>query len=647
MADDPLNVLYDESSELEYKGEYSQAINRIQEALEIIEQNHLQETEKARALIRIGWLEFLLGHYAQAYELSEQGMKLAEPKSVTAYEGLINFAAIKAETNDLAGAEMFYTQAIELCRELGSADLLWRGLHGVAVGVYLPRGQFDLALSFEREALLLARRAPARKPIWKFLNTIGWVHWQSGNAHELQEILERLQYEIVPDTPSEGYYLALRAQATLDSHYDSEMVMSILTHARVIGEMRGDPGLITLVRVSMSRYYIRLQKPSPAVDWAEMAVEFARKVGYMHMLGIALYCQAFALWLAGDLVTAEQSLQESIEVTTKLDARYDHAYAVLLLAIIRYFHGQPGAPETWRQAMQLILEGDYACLIDKTGGFAYQLFTESLSSKDPEEQKLAQALLVMLKQIPAEPLQITTLGDFYVQQGGRRIDSEMLHQRRAGELLGILLSQPRQQINQEKALEALAPNEPRTKQQTIFYHATSTLRRLLEPNLPDKFPSRYLEVGNEQLRLVLPPGSQIDFEIFQEHCRNQRYDQALGLYGGEWVSDYPYADWAMELRENLTHMYLEGLNTRTQAMLKHNNPAEALESSRRILALEPWNEVAAEMAIQAYFLMDDKVGAIRIYKSLQKALNEELGMEPSSELKQKFSGLKVETRETA
>ncbi len=647
MADDPLNALFEESSELEHKGEYSQAINRIQEALEFIEQNHLPKSEKARSLIRIGWLEFLLGHYVQAYEISEKGMKLADPRSASAYQGLINFAAIKAETNDLAGAEKFYTQAIELCRELGTEENLWRGLHGAAVGVYLPRGQFDLALSFEHEALLLARRAPARIPIWKFLNTIGWVYWQSGHAHELQETLERLQYEVMPDTPGEGYYLVLRAQATLDSHYDPEMVASILTHARVIAEMRGDPGLITMVRVSMARYYIRLQKPSPAVDWAEMAVEFARKVGYQHMLGIALYCQAFALWLAGDLVEAEKILQESIEVTTKLDARYDHAYAVLLLAIIQYFHGQPDAPETWRQAMRLILEGDYACLIDKTGGFAYQMFTESLSSKDVEEQKLAQALLDTLKRIPAESLQITTLGDFYIQQGGRRIDSEELHQRRAGELLALLLSQPRQQINQEKALEALAPNEPRSKQQTILYHATSTLRRLLEPNLPDKFPSRYLEVGNEQLRLVLPPGSQIDFEVFQDHCRNKRYDQALGLYGGEWVADYPYADWAIELREDLTQMYLEGLNTRTQTMLKHNNPAEALESSRRILALEPWNEAAAEMAIQAYFLLDDKVGAIRIYKSLQKALNEEFGMEPSSELKQKFSGLMVETRETA
>jgi len=177
MADDPLSVLYDESSELEYKGEYSQAISRIQQAQEFVSENHLPVSEQARAMIRIGWLEFLMGHYAQAYAITEKGLKLAEPKSVNTYDGLVNIAAIKAETSDLAGAEQYYTQAIELCRELGTEDILWRGLHGVAVGVYLPRGQFDLALSFEREALLLARRSPARKPIWKFLNTIGWVHW--------------------------------------------------------------------------------------------------------------------------------------------------------------------------------------------------------------------------------------------------------------------------------------------------------------------------------------------------------------------------------------------------------------------------------------------------------------------------------------
>ncbi|MBN2257949.1 MAG: bacterial transcriptional activator domain-containing protein [Anaerolineaceae bacterium] len=647
MADNPLTALFEESSELEHKGEYSQAINRIQDALEFIENNKLPDSDKARSLVRIGWLEFLLGHYREAYEISETGLKLADPKSETTYLGMINIAAIKAETNDLAGSEKVYTSAIELCRELGRGDLLWRGLHGAAVGVYFPRGQFDLALSFEREALLLAKREPTHKPIWKFLNTMGWVHWMSGNSYELQEILERLQYEVLPDTPSEGYYLVLRAQATLDAHYDPNMVLSILTHARVIGEMRGDPGLITLVRVSLARYYIRMQKPAPALDWAEMAVEFARKIGYMHMLGISLYVQAYALWLAADLKKAEEVLHEAIDVTTNLDARYDRTYAWLLLAIIQYFHGQEGASDTWREAMRLILENDYACLIDKTGGFAYQMFSESLSSKDSDEQKLAQTLLNSIKRIPVEPLQITTLGDFYIEQGGRRISSEELHLRRAGELLGLLLSQPNHQINQEKALEGLAPNEARTKQQTILYHATSTLRRLLEPNLPDKFPSRYLEVRNEQLNLILPPGSQVDYKLLREHHKNKHFDQALGIYGGEWMADYPYAEWALELREDLTRMYLECLNTRTQILLKNNNPSEALESCRRILALEPWNELAAQMAVEACLLIGDKAGAIRIFRNLVKALESELGLEPSPEIKQKISDIAVESRETA
>jgi len=642
MAENPVNDLLNECLELEYKGEYGQAISRIQQALDNVDENRFSEQDKARAIIRMGWLEFMLGHYIQAWEITDSGLKLAEPKSAATYEGLISRAAIMAETNDLSGSEKEYTRAIELCRELGLESVLYRGLHGLAVGVYLPRGQFDLALSFEREALLLARREPANKPIWKFLSTIGWVHWLSGNSYELNETLERLQYEITPDTPSEGYYLVLRAQAILDSHHDREMVMSYLTHARVIGELRGDPGLITIVRVSFARYFLKLQKPAPAMDWAKMAVEFARKVGYMHMLGIALYVQAFGLWLAGDLDVAEKTLSDSISVLTKLDARYDLAYAWLLLAIIQYFHGQQGAPETWRKAMRMIVEGDYACLINKTNGFAYQMLSDSLSSKEREEQKLGQALLNLLIKIPAQPLYITTLGDFYIEQGGRRIDDEELHQRRAGELLALLLSQPRQQINQEKALEALAPNESRTKQQNTLYHATSTLRRLLEPNLPDKFPSCFLDVRNERLHLILPPGSRLDYEEFMDHCRHKRFDQAIGLYGGEWVADYPYAEWATELRERLSRMYLESLNIRTQALLKHNNPEEALESSRSILALEPWNEAAAEMAIQACNMLGDKVGAIRIYKSLQKALSDEFGLEPSGEIKVKFNEIMTE-----
>lgn len=646
MAENPVKNLLDESVELENKGEFGQAINLVQQAVTYLENTHSSDQDKAIALIRLGRLEFRLGHYRRAHKITDEGLKIAHLKSEAAIEGMITNAVVMAETDDLAGAEKELTQVVELCRELGLDKILYRALHDLAVGVYMPRGQFELALTFEREALLLARRGSIKSEVWKLLYNIGWVYWLSGNSFELQEILQELQEEVIPNTPSEGYSLLLRANATLESHHDSSLVLSYLTQARLIGETRGDPGLIAMVRIAFARYYIKMQKPAPALDWAGLAVDYAKKVGYQHMLGFALNIQALALWLAGDLPGAEQTLLESISVNGKIDTRYDLAYAWLQLAIIQYFHGLKGASETWIQAMRLIIKGDYACLIDKTEGFAYQMLNESLSSKNDEEQKLGLTLLNALKRMPAQPLRITTLGDFFVEQGGRRIDSGDLRQRRAGELLALLLSQPHRRIGQEKALEALFPGESVTKQQTILYHATSTLRRLLEPNLPDKFPSRYLDVRNEQIQLILPPGSWVDYDIFMDHCRHKRYDLALGLYGGEWIVEYAYADWAADLRQRLTHLFLEGLDVHTHNLLKHHNPSEALESSRRILALEPWNEVAAFMAMQACYMLGDKVGAIRIYRSLQSALSDEFGLEPSSEIKVKFNEIMAEVPET-
>ena len=78
---------------------------------------------------------------------------------------------------------------------------------------------------------------------------------------------------------------------------------------------------------------------------------------------------------------------------------------------------------------------------------------------------------------------------------------------------------------------------------------------MLEPDLPVKFPSRYLTVADHQIRLNVPPGSTIDFESFE--CAMDRalpashdeLGQILALYTGELFPTDRYADWSTDPRE--------------------------------------------------------------------------------------------------
>jgi hypothetical protein len=70
-------------------------------------------------------------------------------------------------------------------------------------------------------------------------------------------------------------------------------------------------------------------------------------------------------------------------------------------------------------------------------------------------------------------------------------------------------------LARDAAIEALWPEKSPAAMQTPFHQATSALCHALEPALPDKFHSCYLEVGGGQITLCLPPGSWVDWEALQ------------------------------------------------------------------------------------------------------------------------------------
>jgi DNA-binding SARP family transcriptional activator len=94
---------------------------------------------------------------------------------------------------------------------------------------------------------------------------------------------------------------------------------------------------------------------------------------------------------------------------------------------------------------------------------------------------------------------------------------------------------------------------------TSFHQATSALRRALEPDLPDKFPSRYLKVDEGQAKLCLPPGSRIDYQDFETRCKQGEWQAALSFYAGDLLPEFRYADWAIAQRQRLMQDYQRAL----------------------------------------------------------------------------------------
>lgn len=286
----------------------------------------------------------------------------------------------------------------------------------------------------------------------------------------------------------------------------------------------------------------------------------------------------------------------------------------------------------WLEAVSRIISGGYAFLLEQERSIAFPLLAHYLVDKAPEVAAVSASLLNHLNGVPPPALNIVTLGKFEVKQHGQTIDKAAWHQRKAGELFRLLLVSAGYSLTRDEIIETLWPDKSIAQAQPLFHRATSQLRRVLEPDLPDKFPSRYLEVDEGRVTLHLPPGSRIDFAEF-EHCScEERWLEALALYGGDLFPDDRYTDWTAAFRERLTQLYLRVLII--QARLDFDTPdyAAVLDRCRRALTIEPWHEPAALLAMRAYLAQNDRPNALRVYRTLERTLHDELNLAPLPEL---------------
>jgi len=623
---------------LEQAGEISAALHQARQALSLA--MRLEEPEGiAAAQVCLALCQYHLGHYPQATDLSQAALTQASPASHSYAEALRLLGNCAHEAGDLAAAESYYHQAIDIARSESYPRLLLSSLHSLAACVYLPRGQFELALAADEESFQLAVRLDLPDRAWYPLETIAWIYRITGQTARAQAAAQTMSRYVLPGSMAEGYYFCLRGELALDSE-DLESAAGRFARARSIAELLGDPGLNAELRLGLSRCR-RLAGDAPAARrWAEDALATAQRSGSRDLEGAALIERARAAWSLGDLPQAEADLLSARQLLETMPAHYELAQVSFFLAALYLQESHPAADAAWLEAVQRLTAGGYTQILERERRLAFPLLAHYLASRNPELAARSQQLLQLLANVPPPPLTIAALGKFTVLQGHRLIPDSAWRQRKAGELFRFLLISPRRTPGGElhrvalrdQVFQALWPASSPASLQASFHQATSALRKALEPDLPEKFPSRYLAVEGGEVSLRLPEGSQVDFETFSQLITSHAWAAALELYQGDLYPGDLYADWPVELREALRQQALQAALALAREKAAAGESDAALAASRKALSIEPWQEEAALLAMQSLVKTNDRLAAIRLYQQLARSLQDELGVQPGPEL---------------
>ena len=625
---------------LETQGMFSDALRLIDENQSLDRDNSDASARNELALHK-AWINFRMGNYGEACLILDQ--LLAE--NTTPSPGLAETYMFKAnclgQTHLLDEAEELMHKAIAISREVGAQEILTRALHNLAVAVYLPRGQFSLCLATEREALKMVETHHFTHLLVPVYVSMAQAFWLMAQDDQIRVYLDKLHR--IQDFPRfyQGWLFYLDGLIPLvDRDFDASL--TAFMHGLSFAAQTGDPGLNVLLRVAIAQLY-RLKKDYiPSLEWAEDAVSYASRVGYKHMLGTALIEKGKVLVLQGSKEEAEQSLRQALEILMPQRMYFEGLRGLRELVSLKLSQrsgpDSPIDPEVKSLILELVSlvrsQGFGNRLSIDTG---YAIVKACLDSKDPELKQPGLDLLQLINTQDPLPLHISLLGRLHVRRGNRDVEDASLRLRKSGELLALLATHSTNGMMIEEAAECLQPGSSPSAAFNLVYHAISSLRRALEPELLDRrFPSQYIVANAGYVELTLPPGSTIDARTFEDLDTANQLLPAYTLYLGDFLPEFAWSEWTIPLRDRLSDRYSRLLIRLAQKTLTEGNPHKSLDYCSQLISRDPLHEQAVYLAMQANQAIGDSFAARNLYTRFASKLASALDLQPSEALTNLF-----------
>src|SRR5215469_10164342 len=233
-------------------------------------------------------------------------------------------------------------------------------------------------------------------------------------------------------------------------------------------------------------------------------------------------------------------------------------------------------------------------------------------------------------------MQVRILGPFQLDDGGQRIMIGGVRQRA---VLADLLLYANEVVPSEQLLVDLWGEDAPPSAANALQAAVSRLRRLLPSGrlvttgpgyMLRIFPAELDAAQFEQLifegRDVLAAGSAAEAV--------QLFDQAMTLWRGPPLADFRYEPFVQAEIARLGELQLACLEERNEAHLALGSATALTAELGRMVADHPLRERLRAQLMLALYRSGRQTEALETYREFRNVLSEELGLEPSSALRE-------------
>ncbi len=239
-------------------------------------------------------------------------------------------------------------------------------------------------------------------------------------------------------------------------------------------------------------------------------------------------------------------------------------------------------------------------------------------------------------------LQLSLLGKLQVNRDGRPISGFVSTKAQALLCYLAVTGRPHQR---EALATLLWGDSPDTEARANLRTVLVNLRKLVGP---------YIEIEREVISFNRASPYWLDVELFETllaasavNSGLQLAAQAIELYRGNFLEGFTVRNasdfevWQLSQQERFHHMAVQALGIVSMQHMERGEFAPAIDYTRRLLALEPWQEEAHRQLMQLLAKSGQRNAALAQYDTCCQVLARELGVDPSSETRSLYEQLKT------
>lgn len=642
-------ALFLQGSLLDFQGRWEQAETTYRQAL----RKGPRPVLRVELQSLIGQLQMRAGRYESCLRICRRAEKVVARPGSKVRARLLGLQGVSCcALGRLRRGESFLNQALRTCRRAGQRSGEGRNLFLLAANVHYIRGDFSRAEAAARQALAIFKELGDRRLISHSLGVLGFVLVARGRKTEAesfsQDALRRarsLGYRNI-----EGYCHLNLGECALQAD-DVASGEHHFRAARDIGNEVGEAALLSLALVGMAKVALQGGNRPAARRHAASAHERASACGDLWPLAQAAMISGLAS--GGKAAVAAGHWDEAAHLLTRLEARFELARLELWrLSANRV----PAAKLASRQRAWLteIAERNYEFLLTELEPDRARLVLSRLVVSDDGEAELGDFVQQLTKSLepveplptaePTQPLQIQALGPLLLNLGGRTITRRDWKSSRAWRLFCLLLIRRSQWVVRDEILEALWPAADPAKTSNNLRQTVHLLRKVLVPD----GPCPYIQFRGDAYSLQCGFEASYDVAEFQQALatarsvrrqgKDQEADQVLGqalaLYRGPLLMEFPYADFVQSRREQLQFSHQRAAEQLLRSYRNMGRWEEALLLCRQVLVWHPLDDFFHEILVRAQLEMGHRREALESYRQYEQRLARDLDLLPSSSMRQ-------------